>query len=162
VQLVEHCRFKNVFVFKSSARPGTVADKRITDDVSDQVKKRRNNELLAVQQAISLADNQEWIGRDVEVLVEGYSKAALKAQEAEQTRGSEVTWRRSDQLVGRTRCDRIVVFNGADTDIGTLARVRISGVTALTLHGEPSNLGAPSGTNSIPVTIGTTGLSANH
>lgn len=151
VQLVEHCRFKNLFVFKYSARPGTVADKRIPDDVPDEVKKGRNNELLAVQQAISLADNQAWIGREVEVLVEGYSKAALKAQEAEQTRGSEVSWRRSDQLVGRTRCDRIVVFHSADTAIGTLAQVRISGVTALTLHGEPCGLGAPSGSTSIPI-----------
>jgi len=141
VQLVEGCRFKNIFVFKYSARPGTVADKRMPDDVPEAEKRRRNHELLRVQQAISLTDHQSWIGRQVEVLVEGYSKAALKAQDAEQSRGSEVSWRRSDQLVGRTRCDRIVVFNGNDGDIGTLIRVRISGATALTLHGTPCHSG---------------------
>ena len=68
---------------------------------------------------------------------------------------------KSDQLVGRTRCDHIVVFNGACSDIGTLVRVQISGVTALTLHGELRGTAAPSDPHSIPVTLGTAGLSTN-
>jgi len=133
--LIERCRFKNIFVFKYSERPGTVADKRMEDDVPDEVKRRRNHELLAAQEEISTAFNQSLVGSTVEVLVEGYSKAALKAQEAEQTRGEEVGWRRSDQLVGRTRRDQIVVFNGQPEHIGRFADISISAVTALTLHG---------------------------
>ena len=135
MRLIEGCRFKNIFVFKYSPRPGTVADRRNADDVPDDVKRRRNIELLALQERTSAAANQRLIGATVEVLVEGYSKAALKAQEAEQTRGEEVGWRRSDQLVGRTRHDRIVVFVGREAHIGRFADIRIDAVTALTLHG---------------------------
>ncbi len=135
VRLIERCAFKNIFVFKYSQRPGTVAARRGTDNVPDEVKRRRNGELLDCQERISAAANRKLIGSVVEVLVEGYSKAAAKAQEAEQTRGQEVSWRRSDQLVGRTRTDRIVVFPGKPEHIGRLARVRITAATALTLHG---------------------------
>ncbi len=135
VRLIERCRFKNIFVFKYSPRPGTVADKRIADDVPDAVKRVRNAELLALQERISVQANRLLVDSDVEVLVEGYSKAAIKAQEAEHTRGEELTWRRSDQLVGRTRGDRIVVFSGGSEQIGRSVRVRITAATALTLHG---------------------------
>jgi len=133
--LIERCRFKNTFVFKYSPRPGTVADKRDGDDVPESAKRRRNVELLACQEAIATAANQRLIGSTVQVLVEGYSKAALKAQEAEQTRGDEVSGRPADQLVGRTRQDQIVVFEGKPTDIGRFAEIRITAATALTLHG---------------------------
>ncbi len=156
LRLIERCRFKNVFVFKYSERPGTVAQKRTLDDVPQEVKQRRNADLLACQEHISAAANQKLIGSTAEVLVEGYSKAAIKAQEAEQTRGHEVAppphpplvkggrrggdepevgWRRSNQLVGRTRADRIVVFPGRPEHIGRFADVRITAATALTLHG---------------------------
>jgi len=134
--LVERARFKNIFCFKYSPRPGTVADKRLADDVPDAVKRQRNVALLKLQEGVSLEDNQRWIGQTVEVLVEGYSKAALRSQEAEQSRGAEVGWRRSDQFVGRTRGDHIVVFPGAERHIGTLQQIRIRSVTALTLLGE--------------------------
>jgi len=135
MELIERCRFKNIFVFKYSPRPGTVAGKRGADDVPEGVKRRRNVELLALQARIALPANQAMVGTVVEVLVEGYSKTALKAQEAEQSRGDEVGWRRSDQLVGRTRADQIVVFPGAPAQIGAFASVRIVAATALTLHG---------------------------
>lgn len=134
-RLIERCTYKNIFVFKYSPRPGTVADKRDEDDIADSVKRRRNVELLELQAGISFAANQRMLGSTVEVLVEGYSKAAMKAQEAEQSRGEEVGWKRSDQLVGRTRGDQIVVFAGAPEQIGGLAEVRITAATALTLHG---------------------------
>jgi len=137
--LVERARFKNIFCFKYSPRPGTVADKRLADDVPDAVKRQRNVALLKLQEGVSLEDNQRWIGQTVEVLVEGYSKAALRSQEAEQSRGTEVGWRRSDQFVGRTRGDHIVVFPGAEPHVGTLQNVRIRSVTALTLFGEIVN-----------------------
>jgi len=135
LDMIERCRFKNIFVFKYSPRPGTVADKRHVDDVPEDVKRRRNLELLSHQERIASTANQRLVGSSVEVLVEGFSKAALRAQEAEQTRGAEVGWRRTDQLVGRTRTDQIVVFAGPPGAIGSLATVRITAVTALTLHG---------------------------
>ncbi len=134
--LLDRCRFKNVFVFKYSPRPDTVADKRAQDDVDEQTKRRRNQEMLHRQDAISTQDNAHFIGQDLEVFVVGYSKAARKAQEAEQSRGEEVTWRRSDQLVGRTRGDHIVVFQGESDSIGKFARIKISAATGLTLHGD--------------------------
>ncbi len=98
-------------------------------------KRRRNIDLLRVQERISLDRNRRMIGQMVEVLVEGYSKAALKAQEAEQSRGHEIDWRRSNQLVGRTRGDQIVVFDGDEGHVGRLAQIQITAATALTLHG---------------------------
>jgi tRNA-2-methylthio-N6-dimethylallyladenosine synthase len=133
--LIERCRFKNVFVFKYSPRPGTVADKRMADDVPEEIKRRRNWELLKAQERISAEANAQRVGTTVRVLVEGFSKSALKAQEAEQTRGAEVSWRRADQLVGRTREDRIVVFPGGPEHVGQSVPVRITAATALTLHG---------------------------
>jgi tRNA-2-methylthio-N6-dimethylallyladenosine synthase len=135
MELIERCRFKNIFVFKYSPRPGTVADKRSADDIPEETKRRRNVELLRLQESISFAANQRLIGQSVEVLVEGYSKAALRAQETEQCRGEEVGWRQSDQLVGRTRGDQIVVFPGEREHIGGFATVHITAATALTLHG---------------------------
>ncbi|MHC5109760.1 MAG: tRNA (N6-isopentenyl adenosine(37)-C2)-methylthiotransferase MiaB [Planctomycetota bacterium] len=136
VRMLERCQFHRIFVFKYSVRPNTVADKRDVDDVPDDIKRRRNIELLSLQEKISLEANRKTVGSTVKVLVEGYSKAALKAQEAEQTRGEEVSWRKSDQLVGRTSRDEIVVFRGGAGHIGAFADVKISGATALTLHGE--------------------------
>ena len=78
VELVRQSRFKNSFIFKYSERPGTKAPDFWPDDVPEEVKRRRNNELLAVQNAISEEDNQQFIGRTVEVLVEGPSKHAQK------------------------------------------------------------------------------------
>ncbi len=134
--LMERIRFKNIFCFKYSPRPNTVADKALTDDVPDAIKRDRNRQVLKLQERISLEQTQAMIGETVEILVEGYSKAAIKAQEAEQTRGEEISWRRSDQLVGRTSTDRIVVLCGDESHIGRVMRVRISGATALTLFGD--------------------------
>ena len=135
--LLDKVQYKNIFCFKYSPRPNTVANNILPDDVPEATKRQRNVQMLKHQESISLALNQKMIGQRVEVLVEGYSKAAIKAQEAEQTRGEEVSWRRSDQLVGRTRTDRIVVFTGPESFIGHLQPVKISGATALTLFGEP-------------------------
>jgi len=76
VALVRHGQFKNSFIFKYSPRPGTIAIDRFADDVPEDVKRRRNNELLAVQGEISAANNRAMIGRTVEVMVEGESKLA--------------------------------------------------------------------------------------
>ena len=147
VELVREARFKNSFIFKYSARPGTKAAELYADDVPEAVKRRRNNELLAVQNAISLEDNQPYLGRTVEILVEGPSKVAKggsgeaddRAENADaicphpsplpRGEGTDV------QLVGRTVCDRIVVFDGPPELAGRILPVVIEKVDAFTLFG---------------------------
>ena len=126
VRLVERARFKNSFIFKYSPRRGTKADELFPDDVAEEVKKRRNNDLLAVQTAISLQDNREFIGREVTVLVEGRSRSTTRRE----------GWDGVDQLTGRTSCDRIVVFEGQQRLVGRSIQVRVEDASAVTLFGE--------------------------
>jgi tRNA-2-methylthio-N6-dimethylallyladenosine synthase len=126
VQLVEECRFKNSFIFKYSERPGTKAADRIPDDVPFDVKQRRNNELLAIQNAISAEDNLNLLGKTFEVLVEGPSKAAQK-------RGDEGPVL---QLTGRTHCDRVVVFDGNVRQVGETLPIAMYDANSHTLFGE--------------------------
>ena len=88
MDLVRESRFKNSFIFKYSERPGTKGAELYADDVPDEVKRRRNNELLALQNQISEEDNHAFLGRQVEVLVEGPSKAAEKHAESERAGAS--------------------------------------------------------------------------
>lgn len=132
VELVERARFKNSFIFKYSTRAGTKADLLFNDDVPEDVKKQRNNDLLAVQTAISLADNRPFVGRVVEVLVEGPSKAAAKGAESEADGGDGAS---VVQLTGRTSCDRIVVFPGHVRLAGRLVSVEVDDASAVTLFG---------------------------
>jgi tRNA-2-methylthio-N6-dimethylallyladenosine synthase len=127
VTLVEEARFKNSFIFKYSVRPGTKGAERYVDDVPLSVKKRRNNQLLKLQNRISEEDNQAFVGRAVEVLVEGPSKLAADRELSE----SQVV-----QMTGRTHCDRIVVFNGNRRQAGQILPITIYDVNAHTLFGE--------------------------
>jgi len=129
-ELVREARFKNCFIFKYSPRPGTKAAERYADDVPYPVKQRRNNELLAIQNAISLRDNREFIGRAVEILVEGPSKVERKRAPAAAQDALPA------QLVGRTVCDRIVVFDGPRELTGRILPVRIERAEATTLFGQ--------------------------
>ncbi len=152
--LVRNARFKNSFIFKYSGRPGTKADDLYADDVPEAVKRRRNNELLAIQNAISLEDNQPFLGRTVEILVEGPSKVAKKRRSREQIPNVEISDiemledPRDDrphpnplprgegtQFVGRTTCDRIVVFDGPPELVGRILPVTIEKIDAFTLFG---------------------------
>lgn len=85
MDLIRECRFKNSFIFKYSKREGTKAFDLFEDDIPEDVKRRRNNEMLDLQNAISEEDNAEFIGRRVSVLVEGPSKTAARraAREAQ-------------------------------------------------------------------------------
>jgi tRNA-2-methylthio-N6-dimethylallyladenosine synthase len=125
-KLVHEQRFKNSFIFKYSERPGTKGAELFADDVPEEVKKRRNNELLAMQNMISEVDNQPFIGRNVEVLVEGLSKAAEK---------SDDPTLQQVQLTGRTMCDRIVVFDGNRRQIGQTLPITVYDANAHTLFG---------------------------
>lgn len=163
---VREFRFKNSFIFKYSPRPGTKAFELYPDDVPEDVKRRRNNELLKLQNEISEEDNATFLGRRVQVLVEGLSKKATKEQDsaagaapprlieavepefvpfgdAEASRNAVLSTAGAAsggefapvQLVGRTACDRIVVFEGNPRLAGSIAEVEIDDVTPTTLLG---------------------------
>jgi tRNA-2-methylthio-N6-dimethylallyladenosine synthase len=132
VRLVERARFKNSFIFKYSPRRGTKADTLLIDDVPEEVKKRRNHDLLAIQAAISLDDNRRFLGRTVEVLVEGPSKTAARRDEV----GA------FGQLAGRTSCDRIVAFEGHERLIGQFVPVVVEDASAVTLVGHVATTGS--------------------
>jgi tRNA-2-methylthio-N6-dimethylallyladenosine synthase len=138
VDLVREGRFKNSFIFKYSPRPGTFSAERYADDVPEAVKRRRNNELLAIQNAISEEENRPLLGRTVEILVEGPSKSSRKrAPHAprEGVRHAERDEYGPRQLTGRTPCDRIVVFEGPEELIGRIIAVEIEQTSAFTLFG---------------------------
>lgn len=156
MDLIRECRFKNSFIFKYSPRPGTKADDLLADDIPEEIKRRRNNEMLDLQNEISEEDNAGLIGREFEVLVEGPSKAAAKRAElsgwpedgeretreqGEGTNASPVLLTTDHrplttvQLVGRTRCDRIVVFEGNPRLCGSLTQVAVHDCTPTTLIG---------------------------
>ena len=137
VDLVQECRFKNSFIFKYSERPGTKGAELFNDDVPDDVKRRRNNELLAVQNAISEEENQTRIGRTFDVLIEGPSKTA---QKQDKVAGTLRVPQPGDtgpaiQLTGRTMWDHIVVFEGNPRLIGKIMPVTIYEASAHTLFG---------------------------
>mgnify|MGYP000023179371 FL=1 len=115
--------FKNSYIFKYSTRPGTKADDLYPDDISDATKKRRNNDLLAFQDANSLIDHRAKIGSIVDILVEGPSKLAIKHPDGPR------------QLTGHTMTDHITVFDGNDRLIGNTVKVLIEDATAFTLFG---------------------------
>jgi tRNA-2-methylthio-N6-dimethylallyladenosine synthase len=163
IQMVRRCRFKNSFIFKYSPRPRTVAIERFEDDVPEDVKRRRNNELLAVQAEVSTENNREMVGKVVEVIVEGQSK--LVSRQTRSLPGSvELGWEqaprrgrfgdRADQpngreqrtqLVGRTRGDQVVCFDGPVSLKGRTLDVQITEARNLTLFGRQAILPAPSG-----------------
>lgn len=142
-------RFKNSFIFKYSPRPGTAAIDRFTDDVPEETKKRRNNELLAVQAAISAQVHAAYVGRTVRVFVESLSHHAEKrrnapANAAAPGSGQHITlgWQphpaaegRTVQLTGRTDGDLIVLFDGPEQLVGTITDVAIERSAPLTLFG---------------------------
>jgi len=145
ISLVQIARYKNCFVFKYSSRPGTAADKRLQDDVPEEVKKRRNIELLAVQEKISDELAKQFLGKEVKVLVEGLSKKAVSTSSpqagvspcGEKGYPPSLKLRRtSPQLVGRTAEDWIVVFDGPAKLAGEFAKVKITRTSPLTLFGE--------------------------
>ena len=140
IETIQEFRFKNSFIFKYSPRPGTKAFERLADDVPEEVKRRRNNELLAVQNAISEEDNVTFLEREVELLVDGPSKKEIKEERREaagELDSSSMQEPSGDlvQLTGRTRCDRIVVFDGNPRLTGSMVRVAIYDASPTTLSG---------------------------
>ena len=118
LSLMEACRYDSAFMFKYSERPGTYASKHLPDDVPEEVKVRRLNEIIALQNRLSAESNARCVGRTYEVLVEGVSK------------------RSSNQLFGRTEQNRVVVFDRGSYHIGDRVQVKITEATSATLKGE--------------------------
>ena len=105
-------------MFKYSERPGTYASKHLPDDISEEIKIRRLNEIIELQNQLSAEANQRCIGKTYEVLVEGFSK------------------RSREQLVGRTEQNRVVVFDRGSHHIGDFVNVRITESSSATLKGK--------------------------
>ena len=118
LSLMEECAYDSAFMFKYSERPGTYASKHLPDDIPEEVKIRRLEEIIALQNRLSAEANARCVGRTYEVLAEGASK------------------RSRDQLFGRTEQNRVVVFDRGTHRPGELVKVRITGSTAATLLGE--------------------------
>ena len=118
LSLMEECAYDSAFMFKYSERPGTFASKHLPDDVPEEVKVRRLEEIIALQNRLSAESNARCVGRVYEVLAEGTSK------------------RRRDQLFGRTEQNRVVVFDRGTHRVGDLVTVRITEATSATLKGE--------------------------
>lgn len=127
VDLVKKARYKNCFVFKYSPRPGTRTAEKLPDNVSDEIKKYRNVELLKVQNEISGKENEKLMGRTIEVLVEGPSKKP----HLNSTDNNGLP-----QLIGRTATDHIVVFNGDEKISGKFVKVSVIKTAPLTLFGK--------------------------
>ena len=126
-QLIRYVRYKNCFVFKYSPRPGTHADKKLPDNVPADVKQERNAKLLDIISTIAEEDNKKFLGKTLDVLVEGPSKKPhLNKAENED----------NPQLIGRTANDYIVVFNGPQRLTGQFTRVNVVRTAALTLFAE--------------------------
>ena len=117
LSLMEECAYDSAFMFKYSERPGTYASKHLADDVSEEVKIRRLNELIALQNSLSAQSNQRSIGQEYEILIEGVSK------------------RSRDQLFGRTGQNKVVVIDRENWKIGDKVRVRITDSSSATLKG---------------------------
>ena len=118
LSLMRECAYDSAFMFKYSERPGTYASKNLPDDVPEETKIRRLNELIALQNELSLAANQRCIGQEYNILIEGVSK------------------RSREQLFGRTEQNKVVIFDRADHRVGETIRVRITEATSATLKGE--------------------------
>ena len=134
LSLMRECGYDSAFMFKYSERPGTYASRHLPDDVSEEVKVRRLEELIALQNELSAAANERCVGRVYEVLVEGFSK------------------RSREQLFGRTEQNKVVVFDRGSFRPGQYVRVRITSASSATLKGEPvegeaSEIPVPEGGN---------------
>ena len=118
LSLMREVGFDTAFMFKYSERPGTYAQKHLPDNIAEEEKVRRLNEIIALQNELSLESNRREIGKTVEVLVEGFSK------------------RSHDDMFGRTSQYKTVVFPRAGRHIGELVQVHVLEASAATLRGE--------------------------
>ena len=118
LSLMREVGYDSAFMFKYSERKGTYASKNLPDDVPEEVKLRRLQEMIDLQMELSLQSNKNDIGKEFEVLVEGYSK------------------RSREQLSGRTSQNKVVLFDNQGQKVGDIVRVKIKDASAITLFGD--------------------------
>ena len=118
LSLMEEVVFDSAFMFKYSERPGTFAAKNLPDNISEEVKIARLNEIIALQTRMSALSNERDVNKTFEVLVEGFSK------------------RSREQLFGRTSQNKVVVFPKGNHKIGDFVKVKVLSTTSATLIGE--------------------------
>lgn len=118
LSLMKEVGFDLAYMFKYSERPGTVASKKLPDNVEEETKGRRLQELIDLQSGLSLESNKRDVGKTFEVLVEGVSKKS------------------SEELFGRSSQNKVIVFPGKEMKTGELVSVRVTGCTSATLIGE--------------------------
>jgi tRNA-2-methylthio-N6-dimethylallyladenosine synthase len=118
VSLMREVGYEFAYMFKYSERPKTLAERKYADDVPEEVKQARLEEIIAVQNASSLKRHQAWVGQTCEVLIEGTSK------------------KNKEELFGRNSQNAVVVFPKGDLKPGMYVRTRITGCTSATLLGE--------------------------
>lgn len=118
LSLMREVGYESAYMFKYSERPNTFSARHFTDDVPDEVKGRRLNEIIALQNELSIESNRRDVGKEFIILVEGESK------------------RSPEQLCGRTSQNKMVVFDRGDHKAGDYVRVRITGSSSATLFGE--------------------------
>jgi len=121
LSLMRECAYDSAFMFKYSERPGTYASKHLPDDIPEDIKVRRLNELIALQNELSAESNRRCIGKDFDVLLEGISK------------------RSKDQLFGRTGQNKVVIVDRGPHHIGETVRVTITESSSATLKGIVKN-----------------------
>ena len=118
VSLMKYVKYDFSYMFHYSERPGTLAEKKYEDDIPLDVKKRRLNEIISIQNELSLNRNKLTIGKTFEVLVEGYSK------------------RSKAQMQGRNSANKVIVFD-TDQDLkGKYVNVKVEDCTSATLLGK--------------------------
>lgn len=118
LSLMRQVGYDFAYMFKYSERPGTFASKHLPDDVADEVKSRRLQEIIALQNELGLESYRRDVGKVFEVLVEGESR------------------RNKEQLCGRTSQNKMVVFDRGDHKAGDYVQVRVTACTSATLIGE--------------------------
>ena len=118
LNLMREVCFDSAFMFKYSERPGTFAARNLPDNISEEIKLKRLNEIMQVQSECSLKRNQMDIGKNFEILIEGFSK------------------RSKEHLYGRTSQNKVVIVPRKDLKIGSYAKAKIIDATSATLIGE--------------------------
>lgn len=118
LSLMKEVGFDSAFMFKYSERPGTYAAKYLPDNITEEVKVERLQQIIDLQNILSAEANKKAIGKIVEVLIEGYSK------------------RSRDHFFGRTSQNKVVVFPKGGHSIGEFVHVRVTDASSATLQGE--------------------------
>ncbi len=118
LSLMRLCAYDSAFMFKYSERPGTFAAKKLEDNIPEEVKVRRLQEIIDLQLQLSQESNERDTGKEFDVLVEGFSK------------------RSREHLFGRNEQNKVIIFDKGNNRIGDFVRVRVTGFTSATLFGE--------------------------